>query len=81
LCGLYYPISVLPSSVQVLAQFIPLTYFLDYFRHFYGFPLSWRYPLLYGFGQSVIYLCISYGLVSLTLRSAYKRGTLLRLSD
>jgi ABC-2 type transport system permease protein len=81
LCGLYYPISVLPKSVQVLAQFIPLTYFLDYFRHFYGFPQAWPHPLLYGFSQSVIYLFLSYGLVSLTLRSAYKRGTLLRLSE
>jgi ABC-2 type transport system permease protein len=80
-CGLYYPISVLPKSVQVLAHFIPLTYFLDYFRHFYGFPQAWPHPLLYGFGQSVIYLFLSYGLVSLTLHSAYKRGTLLRLSD
>jgi ABC-2 type transport system permease protein len=81
LCGLYYPISVLPREAQILAQFIPLTYFLDYFRHFYGFPLVSRYPLVYGFGQSVIYLIVSYGLVSLTLKSAYRRGTLLRLSD
>jgi ABC-2 type transport system permease protein len=81
LCGLYYPISVLPKGAQVLAQFIPLTYFLDYFRHFYGFPAASAHPLLYGFGQSVIYLFLSYGMVSLTLRSAYKRGTLLRLSD
>ena len=42
LCGLYYPVSVLPAEVQVLAQFIPLTYFLEYFRHFYGFPLTLR---------------------------------------
>jgi ABC-2 type transport system permease protein len=81
LCGLYYPISVLPKGAQVLAQFIPLTYFLDYFRHFYGFPAVSAHPLLYGFGQSVVYIFLSYGLVSLTLRSAYKRGTLLRLSD
>jgi ABC-2 type transport system permease protein len=81
LCGLYYPISVLPGSLQTLAHFIPLTYFLDYFRHFYGFPLLSPHPLLYGFSQSVIYLIISYGLVSLTLNSAYRRGTLLRLSD
>ncbi len=81
LCGLYYPISVLPESVQVLAQFIPLTYFLDYFRHFYGFPAASAHPLLYGFSLSVIYFILSYGLVSLTLRSAYRRGTLLRLSD
>ncbi len=81
LCGLYYPVSVLPRGVQFLAQLIPLTYFLDYFRHFYGFPAASPHPLLYGFGQSVIYLILSYGLVSLTLKSAYKRGTLLRLSD
>jgi ABC-2 type transport system permease protein len=81
LCGLYYPISVFPRWVQILAQLIPLTYFLDYFRQFYGFPAASPHPLLYGFGQSVIYLSLSYGLVSLTLRSAYKRGTLLRLSD
>jgi ABC-2 type transport system permease protein len=81
LCGLYYPISVFPQWVQVLAQFVPLTHFLDYFRQFYGFPAASPHPLLYGFGQSVIYLIISYGMVSLTLRSAYKRGTLLRLSD
>jgi len=81
LCGLYYPISVLPESIQILAQFIPLTYFLDYFRHFYGFPAASKHPLLYGFGQTVLYLILSYGLVSVTLRSAYRRGTLLRLSD
>jgi len=81
LCGLYYPVSVLPRGVQFLAQLMPLTYFLDYFRHFYGFPLVSNHPLLYGFAQSVVYLILSYGLVSLTLKSAYKRGTLLRLSD
>jgi ABC-2 type transport system permease protein len=81
LCGLYYPISVLPHGVQIVAQFIPLTYFLDYFRHFYGFPLTSQHPLLYGFSESVIYLLISYGVVSHTLKSAYRRGALLRLSD
>ena len=56
LCGLYYPVSVLPAGVKQFAQFIPLTYFLDYFRHFYGFPLLSAHPLLYGFSQTVIYL-------------------------
>lgn len=81
LCGLYYPISVFPPSIQVLARFIPLTYFLDYLRHFYGFPLSSPYPLLYGFGESVVYILICYALVLYTLHVAYKRGNLLRLSD
>ena len=81
LCGLYYPISVLPGVVQVLAQFIPLTYFLEYFRHFYGFPLHFGRPLLYGFSLSVIYILVSYTLLHYTLRSAYRRGILLRLSE
>jgi ABC-2 type transport system permease protein len=81
LCGLYYPVSVLPRWAQLVAQLIPLTYFLDYFRHFYGFPLASPHPLLYGFSQSVVYLLLSYGLVCATLKAACKRGTLLRLSE
>jgi len=81
LCGLYYPVSVLPPGVRELAQIIPLTYFLEYFRHFYGFPLHYPHPLLYGFSQSVVYLGLCYILVQYTLRSALQRGTLLRLSE
>lgn len=81
LCGLYYPVSVLPSEVQALARIIPLTYFLEYFRHFYGFSLHYGRPLLYGFSLSVIYIFASYGLLLYTLRSAYRRGILLRLSE
>jgi len=80
-CGLYYPVSILPPGVRELAQFIPLTYFLEYFRHFYGFPLTSPHPLLYGFSLSVVYLCVCYALVHYTLRSALQRGTLLRLSE
>lgn len=81
LCGLYYPVSVLPPGVRELAQIIPLTYFLEYFRHFYGFPLNYSHPLLCGFSLSVIYLCGCYALVHYTLNSALQRGTLLRLSE
>jgi ABC-2 type transport system permease protein len=81
LCGLYYPVSVLPPGVREMAQIIPLTYFLEYFRHFYGFPLNSPHPLLYGFSQSVVYLGFCYILVQYTLKSALQRGTLLRLSE
>ena len=81
LCGLYYPVSILPPGIRELAQIIPLTYFLEYFRHFYGFPLQSPHPLLYGFSQSVVYLCLCYALVQYTLKSALQRGTLLRLSE
>lgn len=81
LCGLYYPVTILPPVVRELAQFVPLTHFLDYFRHFYGFPLLSPHPLLYGFTQSVIYLAVSFILLKVTLRSALKRGILLKLSE
>jgi len=81
LCGLYYPVSVLPTGMQYVARLIPFTYFLEYFRQFYGFPLSYQYPLLYGFAECVVYILISYALLHYTLKSAYKRGTLLRLSE
>jgi ABC-2 type transport system permease protein len=81
LCGLYYPVNILPSGIQKLAQVIPLTYFLEYFRHFYGFPLSCPHPLLYGFSLTVVYLGVCYALVHYTLQSALQRGTLLRLSE
>ena len=81
LCGLYYPVSILPMGARELAQLIPLTYFLDYFRHFYDFPLLSPHPLLYGFAQCAVYLAAGYVLLSRTLKGALKRGTLLKLSE
>ena len=81
LCGLYYPVTVLPAGFRVVAQFVPLTHFLDYYRHFYGFPLLSPHPLLFGFLQSVVYLTASYLLLRHTLQSALRRGTLLKLSE
>jgi ABC-2 type transport system permease protein len=81
LCGLYYPVTVLPPGIKEMAQFVPLTHFLDYFRHFYGFPLVSPHPLYYGFLQSVIYLAISFILLRFTLQSARRRGILIKLSE
>jgi ABC-2 type transport system permease protein len=81
LCGLYYPVTILPAGLREVAQFVPLTHFLDYFRHFYGFPLLSPHPLVYGFLQSVIYLTASYILLKFTLKSALRRGILLKLSE
>jgi ABC-2 type transport system permease protein len=81
LCGLYYPVTILPPGIKEMAQFIPLTHFLDYFRHFYGFPLVSPHPLLFGFSQSVIYLALCYLFLRLTLNTALRRGTILKLSE
>lgn len=81
LSGMYYPVSLLPTSLQTMAQALPLTHFLEYFRHFYGFPLTSSGPLWRGFSLSLGYLLIGYILITLSLRSARKRGTLLKLSE
>lgn len=44
-CGVYYPVSVPPALVRALAEIIPLAYFLEYFRFFYGFPPSFLMSL------------------------------------
>jgi ABC-2 type transport system permease protein len=81
LCGLYYPVTVLPAGIKEIALFVPLTHFLDYFRHFYGFPLVSPHPLLFGFSQSVIYLALCYLFLRFTLNTALRRGTILKLSE
>jgi ABC-2 type transport system permease protein len=81
LSGMYYPVTLLPAGLQAVAQAFPLTHFLEYFRNFYGFPLSAPGPLWRGFGLSLGYLLAGYGLMALSLRWARKRGTLLKLSD
>lgn len=81
LCGLYYPVTVLPAGFRAMAQLVPLTHFLDYFRHFYGFPLLSPYPLLLGFLQSVIYLAVCYFFLRSTLNYALRRGIILKLSE
>jgi ABC-2 type transport system permease protein len=81
LCGLYYPVTVLPAGIKEMAQFVPLTHFLDYFRHFYGFPLVSPHPLLFGFSQSVIYLALCYLFLRHTLSTALRRGTIIKLSE
>jgi ABC-2 type transport system permease protein len=79
--GMYYPVTLLPSGLQTMAQGFPLTHFLEYFRHFYGFPLSTSWPLWRGFGLSAVYLMVGYVLITFSLRWARKHGTLLKLSE
>lgn len=81
ICGLYYPVTVLPMGVQQVAWLLPLTHFLDYFRQFYGFPAASPHPLAYGFSQSLLYMALSYAGLRLVLHRARARGTLLKLSS
>jgi ABC-2 type transport system permease protein len=81
LCGIYYPISVLPAWVVGLAKLIPVTYFLEYIRQFYGFYPSFAHVLAKGYGLVCSYLFLETLLMKAALRNAKKTGILLKLSE
>ena len=80
-CGIYYPVTVLPRGVAVLAECIPLTYFLEYFRHFYGFEPIFSYVVVKGYSLAFFYLFLEIFLMKAALRGAKRRGLLLKLSE
>ncbi|HSR11806.1 MAG TPA: ABC transporter permease [Thermodesulfobacteriota bacterium] len=80
-CGIYYPISLLPSWVGNISAVIPLTYFLEYFRHFYGFPSNFSQIPVKGFALAFLYIVVEIILMKSAIRSAKKRGVLLKLSE
>ena len=81
LCGLYYPVSVLPRGGAVPGAAHPADLFSRLFPALLWLPPDVPAPPALRVLPNVVYLFLSYGLVCLTLKSAYRRGTLLRLSD
>jgi ABC-2 type transport system permease protein len=80
-CGIYYPVTYLPKPLLDVAAWIPLTYFLEYFRTGYGFPLTFTHPLLKGFGLSALYILLVFLAVAGAYRRARYTGMILRLSE
>jgi ABC-2 type transport system permease protein len=80
-CGIYYPISILPFPLPEIARTIPLTYFLEYFRSFYGFETEFGNVLGWGFGLAGLYLIIEAFLLKAVLQRARRKGILLKLSE
>ncbi len=80
-CGIYYPVSVLPKGVVFIAEIIPLTYFLEYFRQFYGFAPIFSNALAKGYILVLIYLVLEIFFMQAALRWAKKSGLLLKLSE
>jgi ABC-2 type transport system permease protein len=81
ICGIYYPISILPSPLPEVARAIPLTYFLEYFRSFYGFNGPVESLLGWGFGLTFLYLVVEAFLFKVVLYRARKNGILIKLSE
>jgi len=80
-CGIYYPVSILPFPLPEVARAIPLTYLLEYFRSFYGFKSVSDYCLGWGFGLLGFYAILEAILFKIVLHRARRTGTLLRLSE
>jgi len=80
-CGIYYPVSILPFPLPEIAQAIPLTYFLAYFRSFYGFDEGFTNVLGWGFGLAGLYVVVEALLFKAVLHRARKNGILLKLSE
>jgi ABC-2 type transport system permease protein len=81
LCGVYYPVSVLPAPLQVVAAGVPLTHFLEAFRAHLGYAPVFTAPLLRGYGLAALYVAGGYALFAWAIHRARRTGMLLRLSD
>jgi len=81
LCGIYYPVSVLPDAAASLAAVIPLTYFLDAFRAPYGFAPQFQWPWLWGFALSAGYLALGHWALASAITRSRRTGLLLKLSE
>ncbi|MCX7698214.1 MAG: ABC transporter permease, partial [Candidatus Goldbacteria bacterium] len=79
--GIYYPVNMLPNFIQIIASFIPVTYFLEYFRTGYGFKPVFDDILLKGFGLCIIYIIILFYLLDFALQRAKKTGMIIKLSE
>ena len=81
LCGVYYPVSVLPVPLQVVAAGVPLTHFLEAFRAHLGYAPVFTAPLLRGYVLAVLYVAGGYALFAWAIHRARRTGMLLKLSD
>lgn len=81
LCGIYYPVSMLPGPLAGIAAGIPLTYFLEGFRAYYGFPPVFPNAWSRGFGLALAYIVVGYGAFRWAVTRSRRTGMLLKLSD
>ena len=75
ICGIYYPVEILPIFFRVLAYAIPLTYLLEYFR---------RYDLMQamiGFSLVFVYFILGLNLLRSSYHHARQKGIIVRLSE
>lgn len=82
LSGIYYPVEVLPRPLQMVSAILPVTYFLEYFRSFYGFSASATgHPLVLGYVLAILYVTAAAGALLVAVHDSKKSGILLKMSE
>jgi ABC-2 type transport system permease protein len=81
LAGIYYPVSVLPRPVALVAQAIPLTYFLDAYRAHFGFAAEFTAPITTGLLMSAVYAVLAHWAFRAAVERARQTGLLLKMSE
>jgi ABC-2 type transport system permease protein len=81
LSGIYYPVDILPQPLRALSACLPLTYFLQYFRSFFGFQSGNPSALLLGYGLAITYLALALGGLLAAVDHSKKTGVLLKMSE
>ncbi len=81
LSGIYYPVTTLPLFFYHVAEWIPITYFLEYLRQYFGFTPVFTHPLLKGTALIALYLGLGLALMRFAFHRARKKGIILRLSE
>jgi ABC-2 type transport system permease protein len=79
--GLYYPANILPQKIYFISRFIPLSYFLEYFRSFFGFPVNRNLSLTFGYLLSIFYILLNFILLELSIKRAKRTGFIMRMSE
>ena len=81
LCGIYYPIDTLPKFFYNVAKFVPVTYFLEYFRASFGFEPTLTGLLGKGFALIVVYFILGLSVMRFAFHQARKKGIIVKLSE
>ncbi len=80
-CGIYYPIDVLPGWAKGIASAIPITYFLEFIRQAYGFQAQHTHVLLKGFALSALYYVLGVWFLKRAYLRARRKGVIVRMSE
>lgn len=78
--GVFYPISALPSSMQVISKILPPTYVFESVRMILTGNFNVGTNLLIGFVLSIIFLIITYCFFLRVYKHNLKTGSISRLS-